>query len=208
MLGEKEGTEEKRGSSPVGRGGAGVYIEGELGAFYLLAMLAGSEPRGLPGARITRVRFQGVDLGYALDDLILHGVSVSGDSLLEIQSKRTIAFSPKDETFQEIAEQIARSSRTDVPEERHQLAVATQRTSKAISGPYQDVLQWARASGSSAEFFDRLAAKGVASNSMRDFAATFRANLIAVGVSDNDDVIWRILRRFLILEFDFSPVRR
>ena len=78
------------GSSPVGRGGAGTYIEGELGAFYLLQMLAGSEARGLPDARIERVQFQGVDDGYALDDLIVHGVSELGSSLLEIQSKRTI----------------------------------------------------------------------------------------------------------------------
>jgi hypothetical protein len=76
------------GSSPASRGGAGVYIEGELGAFYLLTMLAGTEPRGLPGTRLTRVRFQGVDHGYALDDLILEGVGGSGEALLEIQSKR------------------------------------------------------------------------------------------------------------------------
>jgi len=31
------------GSSPAGRGGAGVYIEGERSAFYMLAMLAGSD---------------------------------------------------------------------------------------------------------------------------------------------------------------------
>ncbi len=196
--------DEKRGSSPASRGGAGVYIEGELGAFYLLAMLARTEARGMPGARISRVRFQGADLGYALDDLIVHGVGPSGDELLEIQSKREISFSPKDITFQEVAEQIARSSRSDVPEDRHQLAVATQRTSKAISGPYQDVLLWARKSASSVEFFDRLAAKGVASDSMRNFVATFRSNLVAAAVEDSDDAIWRLLRRFAILEFDFE----
>jgi hypothetical protein len=77
-----------QGSSPASRGGAGVYIEGELGAYYLLAMLAGSEARGMPGAKITNVRFQGVDQGYAMDDLIVQGAGSTGDSLLEIQSKR------------------------------------------------------------------------------------------------------------------------
>ena len=38
----EQATTEDSGSSPVGRGGAGTYIEGELGAFYLLQMLAGS----------------------------------------------------------------------------------------------------------------------------------------------------------------------
>ena len=122
-----------------------MYIEGELGAFYFLAMLAGTEARGMPGARIVRLRFQGADQGYALDDLVLEGVGTTGVAVLEIQSKREITFSPKDSTFQEVAAQVARSTRDDVSEDRHYLAVATQRTSKAISGPYQDVLLWARA---------------------------------------------------------------
>jgi hypothetical protein len=54
-----EEQESGRGSSPASRGGAGVYIEGELGAYYLLAMLAGTEARGMPGVKITSVRFQG-----------------------------------------------------------------------------------------------------------------------------------------------------
>lgn len=204
MVSNQSIEDDKRGSSPASRGGAGVYIEGELGAFYFLAMLAGTEARGMPGARISLVRFQGVDQGYALDDLVLEGVGAAGAALLEIQSKREITFAPRDSTFQEVAGQIARSTRDDVPEDSHQLAVATQRTSKAISGPYQDVLLWARTALSSREFFEKIATKGVASDPMRNFVATFRSNLVAAGIADNDDVIWRVLRRFLILEFDFE----
>ena len=145
----------------------------------------------MPGVRISQLRFQGADQGYALDDLVLEGVGTAGVALLETQSKREITFSPKDSTFQAVAGQVARSTRDDVPEDRHQLAVATQRTSKAISGPYQDVLLWARAAASSTEFFGRIAAKGVASDLMRNFVATFRSNLVAAGVADNDDAIWQ-----------------
>ena len=191
-------------SSPAARGGAGSYIEGELGAFYLLALLADIEPRGLPGARIQRVRYQGVDQGFSLDDLVIHGTSNAGEILLEIQSKRTISFAPKDTVFEEVCRQIARNTAQDVPEDRHRLAVATQRTSRAISGPYQDVLEWARKAAAGAEFFSRLAAKGVSGLDMRKFAGTFRANLVAAGVADDDNAIWRFVRRFLILEFDFE----
>lgn len=196
--------ENKRGSSPVGRGGAGTYIEGELGAFYLLQMLAGSEARGLPNAQIERVLLQGVDEGYALDDLIVQGASDHGSSLLEIQSKRTITFSPKDSIFQSVCEQIVRSAPAIKPTDRHLFAVATQRTSFAISGPYQDVLEWARTARTGAEFFRRLTLKGGASDAMRGFAQTFRANLVANGVPDNDEAVWGIIQRFLILEFDFE----
>jgi hypothetical protein len=193
-----------RGSSPASRGGAGVYIEGELGAYYLSAMLAGTEARGMPSMKLTSVRFQGVDQGYAMDDLILEGAGSTGDALLEIQSKRDISFSPKDATFAEVVAQVARSQAKNVPEDRHLLAVATQRQSKSISGPYQDVLIWARAAKSSRDFFDRVEAKGVGSDPMRTFVATFKANLLAAGVADDDDVVWKLIRRFAILVFDFE----
>jgi hypothetical protein len=167
-------------------------------------MLAATEPRGLPGVKLTRVRFQGIDQGYALDDLILEGVGPAGEALLEIQSKREVSFSPKDSIFAEVAGQLARTSLREMPEDRHLLAVATQRQSKAISGPYQDVLIWARVAKTSSEFFGRIAAKGVASEQMRSFVSTFRANLVAVGIADEDDLIWGFLRRFAILVFDFE----
>src|SRR3546814_9162357 len=92
--------------------------------------------------------------------------------LLEIQSKRTISFSPKDKLFDEVCRQVAKSTAQGIPEDRHRLAVATQRTSRAISGPYQDVLEWARKAATGAEFFSRLAAKGVSGPDMRTFAGT------------------------------------
>ena len=200
------------GSSPVGRGGAGVYIEGELGAFYLLALLAGTEARGLPGATLDQVRFQGADDGHALDDVVLQGTGRSGAALLEIQSKRTIRFSARDPLFEQVCGQIARTAARDaVSEDQHLLAVATQRTSHRISGPYQDVLQSAAMATDAKSFFERLDAAGIASADMRQFAATFRANLVKHGLEDNDQVMWRLLRRFRIMEFDFessSPLAR
>ena len=201
---EESTSSEQKGYSPVGRGGAGTYIEGQLGAYYLLQMLAGSEARGLPNACIDRVQLQGENEGYSLDDLIVHGVSGKGTAILEIQSKRTIRFSPKDPVFKSVCEQIVRSNPTENPSDRHLLAVATQRTSYSISGPYQDVLEWARRDHSSSQFFARLALKGVASEKMRSFAESFRNNLVTQGMADEDEAVWAVLRRFMILEFDFE----
>jgi|TARA_R110002124_G_scaffold287327_1_gene472906 hypothetical protein len=201
---KKPDSDDLSGSSPAGRGGAGVYIEGELGAFYLLAMLAGTKPRGLPGARLSRVAFQGADRGFALDDLILHGATSAGDTLLEIQSKRTVTFATRDQVFKEVCEQIASSVVKTVGKQSHLMAVATQRTSHAISGPYQDVLEWARVADNGMDFFKRLRLKGVAGKQMRTFSATFRRNLIDAGIADDDELIWGTMRRFQILEFDFE----
>lgn len=194
-----------QGGSPSGRGPAGNHFEGRIGAYYLLAMIAGAEPRGFAGARIDAVRFQGVSEGFTLDDVVIHATLASTPALLEIQAKRTISFAPSDTVFQDLASQVAAASTPDgVDPLRHQLAVATARTSYRISGPYQDVLAWARTMESAGAFFRRLAMDGVSSAEMRAFVATFRANLIAAGIADEDETIWRLLRRFQILEFDFE----
>ena len=201
----------EHGSSPASRGAAGAYLEGELGGLYLLALLSGNRAPGLPEARIVSVRFQGVEHGFTLDDLVINGVGIAGDFILEIQSKRDITFSPGDAVYKDVALQIAASMVGDVPADRHLLGIATQRTSRKISGAYQDVLKWARTATTAAEFFERISAKGVANQDMRDFVATTRANLIAGGIADEDEVIWQRLRRMLILEFDFeasAPVAR
>lgn len=204
-------TDTDRGSSPASRGAAGAYIEGEIGALYLLAMLSGNRAPGLPAARVASVRFQGVEQGFKLDDLIIKGASASGDVLLEIQSKRDIQFTPRDAVYKDVALQIASSTIGDVPAERHLFGIATQRTSRKISGAYQDVLGWARSAATAGEFFTRLAANGVANNDMRAFVATTRAHLVTGGIADEDERIWRLLRRILILEFDFeasAPIAR
>lgn len=193
-----------RGSSPASRGPAGAYIEGEVGALYLLALLTGNRAPGLPDARVVNVRFQGTEQGFKLDDLIVSGTGSAGDFILEIQSKRDITFSPHDSVYRDVASQIAGSLVGSVPEERHFLGIATQRTSRKISGAYQDVLKWARTADSATAFFNRIGAKGVASKDMRDFVATTRKHLVASGVTDDDQSIWSLLSRMLILEFDFE----
>jgi len=211
MAKAENSSDTERGSSPASRGAAGAYIEGELGAIYLLALLTGNRAPGLPSARVTSVRFQGVEQGFKLDDLIIMGVGASGDTLLEIQSKRDIQFSPKDPVYKDVALQIASSTIGDVPAERHLFGIATQRTSRKISGAYQDVLGWARSAATADEFFTRLKAKGVANPDMRKFVETTREHLAAGGVADEDETIWRLLRRILILEFDFeasAPIAR
>jgi len=104
-------------------------------------MLTGAEPRRLPHATIERVRFQGADAGFALDDLVIHGMRPTGPAVLEIQSKRDATFSAKDRIFEAVCQQIAQVRPVDgVVAGDHLLAIATQRTSRQISGSYQDVL--------------------------------------------------------------------
>src|SRR5437588_594818 len=83
------------GVTPTSSGPAGSHFEAQVGASYLLSMLTGGEPRGLPGMVIDRIELQRASEGRPLDDVIVHAHDPSGTAaVLEIQVKREIAFSP------------------------------------------------------------------------------------------------------------------
>ncbi len=193
-------------TSPASSGPAGSHFEGQVGASYLLSMLVGAEPRGLPGTVIDRVAFQRAAEGYPLDDVIVHAHDASGNAAsLEIQAKRDMTFAPKDEVFEKVVRQIAKASgMADFWNGRHELGIAISRSSRKIDGPYQDVLTWARQLGDAKTFFDRLARPGSANPDMREFVNTFRSHLGAADAQNDDETVWKLLRRLQIFVFDFT----
>lgn len=190
-------------NAPAASGGpSGGQLEAKIGAFYLLAMLAEVEPRGLPGAVATRIKFQRGYEGHALDDIIVEAVDAAAGSVaLEIQAKRTLDFTPSDEAFRKVVRQVVASvaSGSAAP-----IAAAVGRSNAKIDRPYQALLTLARKTGSGADLRRALDAPRVVSAGMRDFAAAFQAHLQALGADASDEALWSILRRFLILVFDFE----
>lgn len=199
-------TTESTGNSPSATGPTGALFEGQVGAHYLLTMLAEADPRGLPGVSIERVELQRAGEGYPLDDVILRGATQAGEpAVLELQVKRTITFSPSDAVFKDVVAQLAQAFRSlDVTNQRHQFAVATERTSFKITGAYQDVLRWARGVESASVFFQRLNRRRVANDDMRTFVETLRTNLGEASCATDDETVWQLLRRFQILIFDYD----
>lgn len=197
---------EPRGVSPASSGPAGSHFEAQVGASYLFALLTGGEPRGLPGMVIDQIELQRASEGRPLDDVIVHAHDASGDpAVLEIQVKREIKFSPADEVFRGVVRQIAAAARRpDFSTSRYQLAVATAKTSAKISGPYQDVLTWARQLGSPTTFIERIDRAGSANDNMRTFVQTFRTRLQEADAPHDDETVWGLLRRFQILVYDFT----
>jgi stringent starvation protein B len=193
-------------TSPSASGPAGALFEGQVGAHYLLTMLAEADPRGLPGATIETIELQRASEGHPLDDVIVRGTTTTGEpAVLEVQAKRTVTFAPADTVFKDVVRQLAQAFQNlDVSNERHQFAVATERTSFKITGPYQDVLRWAREVGSASTFIERINRKNVGNEDMRTFVATVRFHLTTAGCASNDQTVWEILRRFHILTFDYD----
>ena len=97
-------------TSPSSSGPAGAHFEGQVGAHYLLSILASAAPRGLPDTTIDRVECQRAAEGRPLDDIIIHAHNSQGEALvLEIQVKRSITFAPTDPVFRETVSQIVKA---------------------------------------------------------------------------------------------------
>ena len=197
---------EPQGVSPASSGPAGPHFEAQVGASYLLALLSDGEPRGLPGMLIDQIALQRASEGNPLDDVVVHAHDGSGTTaVLEIQVKREIRFSPADGVFRDVVHQIAAAARRpDFWTSRHELAVATAKTSAKISGPYQDVLTWARQLNSATTFIERINRAGSANDNMRTFVQTFRTRLQEAGAPHDEQTVWSLLRRFQILVYDFT----
>ena len=193
------------GISPATSGPAGSLFEGQVGAFYLLSLLTGKEPRGLLGTTIERVAFQRASEGRPLDDVIVQAQDEHHlPAVLEIQVKRGITFTPTDQVFGKVISQIVQASRKpEFSTIRYELAIATARTSQKIDGAYQEVLTWARNIGDAATFAARIDRPGSANENMRKFVRTFKSHLRSTGSPDDDETAWRLLRRLQILIFDF-----
>jgi hypothetical protein len=194
------------GTSPTSTGPAGGYFEGQVGASFLLSLLVGAEPRGLPGTTIDRVKLQRAAEGHPLDDVIVDAHDAQGNSaVLEVQVKRDITFAPSDPVFRSVVGQIAKvAGKTEFLKLRYELAIATAQTSHRIEGPYQTVLTWARQLGDAATFMSRIKRPGSANEAMRSFVNTFRAHLEETGAPHDDETVWRLLSRLQILPFDFT----
>jgi hypothetical protein len=196
----------KQAAAPAATGNAGPQFETKVGAFYLLSLLAAGEPRGLPGATVRTVGFQQRSSGRPLDDVVVQATNADGsDAILEIQAKRSLTFTASDNEFKDVVAQMWEAAQNpEFETTRYELAAAIARTTTRVEQACQETLHWARQLPNATAFANHITRKKFASDGMRDFVAVFRANLAAINAPTDDEIVWRLLRRFQILPFDFE----
>jgi len=199
---------ESRVAPPAASANAGGQFEARVGAFYTLYMLAEGEPRGLVGARVQSVALQQRVAGHPLDDVVVHVTNADGTpATLEIQAKRTLTFAASDSEFADVVGQVWQTAqKPEFQTQRYETAVAIARTTTRIEQAVQEVLNWARQLPDAATFAANIKRKSFASDAMRSFVKVFADNLQRHGAPTDDDTVWRLLRRFQVLVFDFETV--
>ncbi|MDE0305658.1 MAG: hypothetical protein OXI87_12395 [Albidovulum sp.] len=188
-------------SSPRATGPAGGQFEAKVGTHYALALLARTEPFGLPGAIVDRIEFQRSGQGHPLDDVIVRGATLSGEQrCLEIQVKRSMSFTKNDANFASIVEGIVKARKTE-PSRR--FAAAIERTTGAIENGVQEALELAQRTVDASEFLRLLKTPGRTNIDMRRFVEVF-GRLLAANGETGDGVLHIVLRSFSVLTFDYA----
>ena len=190
--------------SPRATGPAGSQFEILVGVHYALAVLARTEAFGLPGAFAEEIAFQRGNQGHPLDDVILRGVSDAGEArILDVQVKRSMAFTQGDANFAAVVKAIVDTRRDETDGKLRRYAVAIERTSRAIENGVQEALDLAWSVESGETFFTLLNAPGRSNDDMRRFVDAFRILLKRNGVDDESE-LFAVLTRFSVLVFDFA----
>jgi hypothetical protein len=190
--------------SPRSSGPAGAQFEVKVATHYALALLARTEAFGLPGAIAEEIAFQRGAQGHPLDDVIVKGITMCGEAqVLDLQAKRSIAFTASDKNLASIVKAIVETRRNEPDGRNRHYAVAIERTSGPIEHGVQEVLELARSVECAEVFFSLLNTPGRSNPDMRQFVEAVRTHLNNYGVTDEVE-LFEILARFSVLVFDYA----
>lgn len=193
-------------ASPYSSGGGGSKFEDRVVAYYLTAILSETRARGVPGKYVVKAFTQRAAFGEPLDDLIITGVLDDGEEAkLHLQIKSSLRFTENDAEWTTIVQKSWDTFKSPSTSDSDRLGVAVSDYHAKVDKHYQAVLNWAEDSVDGKNFLERIEKKDFSHEDKRTFVKTIRQILeshISETVSDND--LWRFLRSFVILHFDFS----
>ncbi len=195
-------------SNPFSTGGGGTRFETLVGAFYLVSLLAADTPRGLNDGITQNVGFQRRWDGSILDDVVVTSkTATTVTHKIVIQVKHQITISPNDETFRKVLSDCWTTfsgTNGSFEPNKDRLGIATGSYTTKVDGHLQRLFQWARTSNSADEF-QRIRIEGFSSREMREYLTVYETTLNKIADrSVTQDEIWKFLRCFVYLHFDFE----
>lgn len=196
-------------SNPFSAGGGGISFEIRLQAALLIQMLINGYVPGLPHWPIKKIKLQGKYDGFDTDDCIVFlEDSESGQKAKAlIQFKHTIRFTAGDETLREVLN-AAWSDFTSQTFERNKDIICsyTEPLTATDSQNVRPLMEWARQSADSAEFFKKVQTAKFSSHSKRNKLEVFSSHLKEAneGKSLSEDQVYTFLCHFHLLGFDYD----
>jgi hypothetical protein len=202
----------RRVSSPVATGGAGIFFEQNVAAYWLAQLLVGCIPPILIDTIVAEVHFQTEHLGWQTDDfLIICERPGMAAQKLAGQVKRSFTVSAADETCKQAIQDFWRDFKSPdrFSPEDDRLVLVTLRGTDTLLKHFAGLLDCARAARDGSEFEHRLVTKGFISDKALQYCYELQKIIIELErqpftVAD----IWPFLRVLHVLSLDLDTSTR
>lgn len=198
--------ESTRNQSPELTGGAGFTYEAHVAARYFVGLLTEGSAPGLNHRIVKRVALQQKSAGEPLDDVIVDANGISDQSRLSLQVKRqlTISSAATNTDFREVVvNSWATLHKPGFRENIDRFGAATGTISAERLRELRRVCELARHSTDAASFFARGAEHGNAGADFNAIIDLFRTILADNGIHASNDDLYRLLKHFVVIQFDF-----
>ena len=198
-------------ANPFSTGGGGDAFEHLIGVSYLVTLLAGDIPRGLDWGTCTRVGFQQRWEGGVLDDIVVTSSNGQKERRLALQIKHDLTFSdaPSNKKFARVVDDCwkaftgAYGWQFNPETDRIGIGIGVYQTD--VDRHLRPVLEQARTSRDSEEFFRKISTPGFSHKKKREYVDIFE-NLLtkAKGSPITRTELWKFLRCLVVLHFDIE----
>lgn len=200
----------KQLSNPFSTGGGGSHFEAHVQASFVALMLTGGYAPCLPCRPISKIKLQGKFAGYQTDDLIVFVQKSNGKGQCKLlgQVKHSISITENDSTFAEMIQSAWNDfNNTEVFNKRKDvIALITGPLSATDTNNVRTLLDWARHSEDSAEFFRKVKLTNFSSKAKQNKLQAFKTSLKKAnnGSEVPDDEVFEFLKHFHLLGYDLD----
>lgn len=200
----------KQLSNPFSSGSGGPIFETRVQAALASLMLCKGVCPCLPSWQIYKIKLQGKYAGFETDDVIVFVKDdwCSREAKLIAQIKHVLAITKKNAKFAQVIQSAWEDfNNPSVFEEGYDaLALITGPLSATDTQCVRDLLEIARASQDSADFFDKIKLAKFSSDGKREKLKVFQHHLTNAngGTELGADVTWRFLRSFHLIGYDLD----
>ena len=195
-------------ASSIATGGGGDLFEQQVAAYSLGLLLVKAIPPFMNDTTVVEVHLQTRQMGWYTDDVLIVGERSNGSRRkLGVQVKRNLTISPNSEecrkTFVGMWKDFQSSDRFDRLED--QLAIVVLEGTATLLHDFNLLLNFARASGSAEDFYNRISLIGYLSGKAKQQNETIREILNEEeDEPPNKTTYWQFLRTINVLSLDFS----
>ena len=197
-------------SNPFSTGGGGHLFEAKVQACFLLNLLIGGRVPCLPSGSVESIRLQARQAGFYTDDALIYVRTEAGtEHRLLAQIKHHATVRASDNEFCEALRNAWQdfSNQTAFTLGRDAIAVVTGPQSDQMLQHARPLLDWARTSATSKEYFAKVSAANYSSDKKRGYLQVFRDVLTEpASTALVDDVLWQFLKHLYFLSYDFDVV--